>query len=95
MLLLLTVFLTPLLGGYKGLGYEQIKVLFFILSISLISFVWMLKNPQFKLTLISKVSGIFILVLFITSILGINPLISLLGTQPYFQGWITLKIIYY
>lgn len=87
-LLLLTVFLIPLLGAYKGLGFEQIKVLFFILSISLISFVWMLNNPQIKLTLISKVAGAFVLILFLTSILGINPLISILGTQPYFQGWI-------
>ena len=93
-LLLLTVFLTPLLGAYKGLGYEHTKVLFFILSISLIAFIWMFKKPQFKWTAISKASGVFILVLLLTSLTGIDPKISILGTQPYFQGLILYAYLF-
>lgn len=97
-ILLLTVFLTPLLGAYnnvvvasfalKGLGYEQIKVFFFIVSISLISFFWMFSKPKFKWTAINLSAGLFIGVLFITSVTGLNSTVSFLGAYPYFQGWI-------
>lgn len=85
-ILLVSLFILPLLGVTNGFGYEQIKVLFFILSITLIGFIWMGKD--FKWTLISKVAGLFILILLITSLTGVNPKSSLLGNQPYFQGWI-------
>lgn len=87
-LLLLTVLLIPLLGAYKNLGYEQIKIFFFISTISLIAFFWMFSKPKFKWTAISKLSGIFILVLLLSSLTGLNPKISFLGNLPYFQGWI-------
>ncbi len=87
-LLLLTIFLTPLLGAVGGLGYEQVKVLFFILNISLIGFLWMFKKPKVKWTNIKIASSFFILILFLTSILGIQPTYSFLGIPPYFQGWI-------
>ncbi len=87
-LLLLTVFLTPLLGAGFSLGYEQIKVLFFILSITLIGFLWLFLKPKFKLTFVSLASSLTIGILFLTSLTGLNPQISFLGNYPYFQGWI-------
>src|SRR5258708_1408717 len=89
-----SLFLLPLLGANRTFGYEQIKVFFFIVSISLISFVWMFKKPQFKWTLISSAAGVFILVLFLTSLIGIDPKISLLGNQPYFQGAILYAYLF-
>lgn len=83
---LAVLFLLPLLQAYKGYGYEHIKVLFYILSISLICIFWLGKG--FKWTLISKVSLLFLLVLLITSFSGINPATSILGESPYFQGWV-------
>ncbi len=83
-LLLLTIFLIALLGTNGNFGYEQIKVLFFILSISLIGFIGLVKG--FKRTKISKTAYLFILILLITSLTGIDPRTSILGIPPYFQG---------
>lgn len=85
-LVLLTVFFTPLLGSYLGFGYEQIKVLFFILSISLIGFLWLLEKPTLKLTAIGKTAAVFILILFLSSLGGLDFQASFLGKEPYFQG---------
>lgn len=90
-LLLLTVFLTPLIGAYGSFGYEQAKVFLFIVLTSLSGFVWffyLIKNPKFEWSGISRTAGIFIVILLITSLMGVNPAQSILGTQPYFQGWI-------
>ncbi len=84
-LILSTVFLIPLLGAVKSFGFEQTKILFFMLSITLMGFVWMGKGIRW--TLIGKTAGIFILILLITTVIGINPRNSLLGREPYFQGW--------
>lgn len=35
-----------MVGAYQGFGYEQIKVLFFILSITLIGFIWLFQQPK-------------------------------------------------
>lgn len=87
-LLLLTVFLTPLLGANSRFGYEQIKVLFFILSISLIGFLWLAGKPELKWSLVKVASLIFVFVLLVSSILGYDLRQSLLGVDPYFQGWL-------
>ncbi len=92
LLLLLTIFLTPLLGAMNGFGYEQIKVSFFIFSISLIGFMWMGKGIRW--TGISKIAGVFILILLITSLIGTDLESSLFGKQPYFQGWILYSYLY-
>lgn len=84
--LLAVIFLVPLLGTSGGFGYEQVKVLFFVLSISLIGFLWM--GRGIKWTGISKMAGMFILILLATSLTGIDPKSSLLGREPYFQGWV-------
>mgnify|MGYP001559023186 CR=1 FL=1 len=83
-LILGIIFLLPLLGSFKGFGYEQIKVLFFIVSISLLGLFFIKK--QIKWTTVSKLAGLFILALTLTSLIGINPQNSILGTYPYSQG---------
>lgn len=88
LLLLLTVFFIPLIGATGFLGFEQIKILFFILSTSLVGFIWVLSKPKLEWNLVKIASGVFILSLFLTSGLGINIQAGLLGNVPYFQGWI-------
>lgn len=85
---LVSLFCIPLIGATGSFGYEQIKVLFFILSISLIGFVWLWKKPELKWDLIRIISAVFILILFIASVFGIDPKASFLGREPYFQGWV-------
>ncbi len=91
-ILLLVVLLLPLLGVSKGLGFEQIKVFFFILSITLMGFLWM--GRGFKWSLISIISSLFILILLITSLLSLNIQTSFLGSFPYFQGWILYSYLF-
>lgn len=90
--MLSAVFLIPLLGAFGNFGYEQIKALFFLLSISLMGFLWMGKG--IKWTGISKAGGLFVLILLFTSLTGINPKSSLLGKEPYFQSWILYAYFY-
>lgn len=92
LLLLASLFILPLLGATGNLGYEQIKVLFFIVSITLIGFLWMGKG--IKWTLISKAAGLFISILLITSLVGSDPKSSLLGKEPYFQGWVVYAYLF-
>lgn len=92
--LLLTVLLIPLIGSYNGFGYEQIKILFFILSISLISFLWLLRKPKIKLSRIGWISILFIIILFLTSFLGLDFRGSFLGNFPYFQGLVVYSYLF-
>lgn len=87
-LLLATLFLTPLFSSVGDLGYEQSKVLVFLFLISLTGILWLLGKPSFKLSQIQKAALIFIFILFITSLTGVKPQVSLLGESPYFQGFI-------
>lgn len=92
--LLLTVFLIPLLGANNNFGYEHIKVLFFILSISLIGFIWLIRKPKLKWSSIKVASAVFVLALFAVSGLGIDLRGSFLGNNPYFQGWIVYAYLW-
>ncbi|MBU1000403.1 O-antigen ligase family protein [Patescibacteria group bacterium] len=92
--LLGSLFFIPLLGSYYNFGYEKTKVLFFILSISLIGFIWLLQKPQTKWSAIKIASLMFILVLFITSALSIDFKLSLLGQEPYFQGLVLYAYLF-
>lgn len=93
-MLLLTVFLTPLLPATSFFGYEQIKVLFFIAGISLASIFWLKERKKEHGSLITLAGGIFIGILAITSITGIDPKISFLGFPPYFQGLILYAYLF-
>lgn len=87
-LLLITVFSIPLLGANGNFGYEQIKILFFILSTTLIGSIWLINKPKIRWGLINVVALLFVLILLFTSIVGINSKTSFLGSPPYFHGWI-------
>lgn len=74
------------MGANGNYGYEQAKVLFFIVSISLMGFLWFFTKPKIRWTSIQIASSFFILVLLLTSVSGIDSKVSFLGTDPYFQG---------
>lgn len=88
--LLLTVFTLPLVTPREDLGYEETKVLFFLITISLTLGVWLVNHWREKviLTKIDRVGLFFILILGLTSLLGVDPKSSFFGRFPYFQGWI-------
>lgn len=97
-LLLLIVFLTPLLNPIKSLGYEQTKVFFFIIFLTLGGFLWTIYSLRHPVKIawspIQKAATLFIAILFLTSILGVDRWNSFLGTQPYFQGAILYAYLY-
>lgn len=90
--LLTTVFLIPLITPFQSYGFEHSKILFFIFLNSLSGLFWM--GRRFKWSGISKASGIFILILLITSLTGVDPKTSLLGADPYFQGWVLYAYLF-
>ncbi len=95
--LLLEIFLIPLLGP-GHLGFEQTKVIFFYIFTSLAGLIWLFllyqQKLRFQFDKISLIAGLFIVWLFITSLLGVDPVVSLLGAQPYLQGWLTYFMLY-
>lgn len=99
---MIAVFLTPLLGPYQNFGYQQavtfgyekIKVLFFIFSISAVGFIWLFTKPKLKWDLIKIASLVFVLVLFVTSALGLDFRLSFLGQEPYFQGLVLYAYLF-
>lgn len=93
--LLSVVLLIPLLTPNLGLGYEQVKVVFFIFATTLAGFTWLrlsqVKREKitFSRSALTIQALIFLEVLLITSLLGTDPVLSFLGQPPYFQGWLT------
>ncbi|MBI2600340.1 O-antigen ligase family protein [Candidatus Daviesbacteria bacterium] len=100
LILIFTVFLIPLLPAHLNYGYEQIKVLFFVVLLSLAAFCWVylyFQNPsknQIKWTDLNKSALSFVTILFLTSIGGIDFTRSFLGEYPYFQGLILYLYLY-
>lgn len=98
--LLLSVLLIPLLPTYSSFGFEQVKIIFLILILSLGAIFWIygyFKEPdqyQTKWTNINRAALGFILVLILTSFLGIDFTKSFLGEYPYFQGLILYLYLY-
>lgn len=91
-LLLLTVFLIPLMGAKMvfgfALGFEQIKVFTFLLLTTVSGLLWVLSRSEIQLSNTAKIALGFIVILGITSFVGLNPTLSFLGAEPYYQGWI-------
>src|SRR3989338_4735261 len=90
--LLLTVFLIPIITPFQSYGYELSRILFFIFLTSLSGFLWLWLAHRKKIKLrwnkVKITSLIFVIILLFTSLLGIDPVFSLLGKEPYFQGWV-------
>lgn len=97
---LVIIFLTPILPSSFGLGYEQVKVFFFIFGTSIAVFFYFLglqffpKDFKFSWTKLKILAGIFILFLAITSFWGLNFERSSNGVTPYFQGLISYFYLY-
>ncbi|KKS12851.1 MAG: hypothetical protein UU67_C0039G0012 [Candidatus Daviesbacteria bacterium GW2011_GWB1_41_5] len=88
------LFLVPLVGPWFGLGYEQSKVLFFFLGMTLAGVLWLKDKPKIKWTPL-KLGGLgFLGILGVSSILGISPKDSLLGVEPYYQGFILYAFLF-
>lgn len=96
--LLLTIFLIPIITPFQSFGYEKSKILFFIFLTSLSGFlwIWLLHQQKIKLrwSAIKIISLIFIMILLLTSFLGIDPISGLVGKEPYFQGWIVYSYLW-
>lgn len=90
--LLLLVFILPLLPTVNSFGFEETKELAFIFLTSLALIWWTVLVLAGKLeinwTKLHWVGVLFLLVLFTSSVFGVNPEISFFGSNPYFQGWI-------
>lgn len=85
----LILLITPLIPALYNFGYEYAKVAFFVLSTSILGLIWLFKTskahePGFPKIL--RILIIFIAILFLTSLFGINPRNSIFGVAPYFQG---------
>lgn len=93
-LLSLMIFILPLIGANKNLGYEQIKVFVFIIILTFICFLWLFLKPKIKLTNIRFAALLFFGSLVVTSFSGLNPLNSFTGVYPYFQGWVLYSYLF-
>lgn len=90
-ILLFIIFLLPLLSATPELGYEEVKVLFFILAVFLAG---LLSKNKFKLSRIGIASALFLFILLITALTGIDPLKSIIGKEPYFQGLVLYSFLF-
>ena len=91
---LLTILLTPIIPAYFGYGYEHIKVLIFLTLAVLSAFLLAFSLRNLRWTKIKIAAVIFLIILSITSVLGIHPLESLTGKPPYFQGLILYWMLF-
>lgn len=91
-LLLAILFLIPLIPVHFGFGYELIKVFVFLNLILLagLIFVYLLSKKAIKIhwTKLKIAAAFFLLVLSLSSVMGIHPFESLVGKYPYYQGLI-------
>ena len=96
--LLLFIFLLPLIPAQLNRGYEEIKVLTLLYGILIIGIFFASKLGFQKLKIVRHTlyfwAGLMLFILLITALTGINPQQSLLGAQPYFQGWITFAFLF-
>lgn len=97
-LILLQLTFLPLLPATNQYGYEQIKILFFIFSTSLIGLIWVNLLIQKKITihwsLVKLLSFTFIIFLLLASLTGLDPVNSVVGHSPYFQGWVFYSYLF-
>ena len=85
-LLFLAILITPVSFPTKNLGFEEVKVILFIILMTLAGFLWLFKVKKVTPSSINKAALAFILSLTLTSLIGVNIKSSFLGESPYFQG---------
>lgn len=98
-LLLFLIFSVPLVIPFGSYGYEQAKVVVFIIGIELACLIWILKGIfqkrlNFKLSILKVLSLLFVLTLILTSGLSNNWELSFIGAQPYYQGVVLYIFLY-
>lgn len=99
-ILLLTAFITPLIGLVGDIGYEQSKVLAFLFLTTLAGVFWLNSSfrgqngARFRMGRIEKLGLFFVLVFLFTALAGIDIWASILGRYPYFQGWIVYAYLF-
>ncbi len=86
------LFLIPLIGFYPNLGYEGSKVLTFIILTS-VALLWLgLKGQFFQQKIVFSdrfiLPLLFLASLLVSSVNSSDPTLSLLGANPYYQGWV-------
>lgn len=95
---LLIVFLLPLVGPFQSLGYEEAKVLFFLVATSISAFAWVIylskTGNKIKWDKIKIIAALFVIALGITSFLGADIKASFFGREPYFQGFILYSYLF-
>src|SRR3990167_5697648 len=88
-----TLFIIPLLGFTGALGFEGVKVVGLYLLTSVALFVWGVKlaklKKNFQLSKAWILPALFLLTLLISSLKSKEPVTSLIGEYPYFQGWLS------
>lgn len=89
---LVAIFLLPLIPAAFGFGYEQTKVIFFIIVTSVLGVCLLKSKLQFDLT--SQVALGFLTVLLLASCLGVNLFQSFFGVAPYYQGWLLYAYLF-
>lgn len=97
-LLLLIIFSTPIVSNIYYFGFEQSKVLVFLILTFLAGLFWIvystINDLKIKLSTINYLSLFFIFILFLTSLNGINFKVSLFGKDPYYQGLILYSFLF-
>lgn len=99
--LVCSILLIPIIPSINFVGYEQVKVILFIILTTILGFVWWFglffypKIFLLKINLTLKFALVFIIILLVTSFLGFNPKDSILGTSPYFQGFLTYLYLFF
>ncbi|MBI4059176.1 O-antigen ligase family protein [Candidatus Microgenomates bacterium] len=98
--LLLTVFALPLISPFNAFGYEKAKVIVFLFLNSFNLLLWVLalwkypKKIKIKWNNLKLAGLVFIIILFIASLSGVDLLTSLVGREPYFQGWVVYSYLF-
>lgn len=89
---------TPLLGPIFGFGYEDSKVVFFVIGVILLGLIAAFtKFPNSKPTSIQTAVMLFFASLLLSTIFSIDPWASVIGKPPYYQGLLlyTCLILFY
>lgn len=87
--------LIPIISPLFGLGWEQIKIFSFVIISCIVAVFFFRKKRKFLSTTNIQISFfVWLIVLFVTSILGNNFEKSLFGVSPYYQGLLFYFILF-
>ncbi len=87
-LMLILIGLMPIIQPAPGFGYEQTKVLLFLGGVSLLGVLSVFLPGRIVWGRVEAAGILFLLALFASALLGLNSQNSIIGTNPYYQGWV-------